>query len=820
MTRFVGNPLRGTNFSAAGDEAISARVNGDSVARFRVDAGGRLTWSDGTNAGDTILYRDSADLLKTDDVFQSSAGIVTLTTSGTPTTSLADGAIAIDTTNDKLFFRSSSAWTEVSGGGANVTISDTAPSSPEAGDLWFDSTSGDIYIYYGSQWVDVGGDSVANIAVQSTAPSSPVNGDLWFDTDNGNTYLYYDDGTSGQWVGVGSFPNPFPNDVVFEQNAEVEGTLTANHIHGNIAGSVYLHVKNTSGVTIPAGSPVYATGSVGASGATEVAISDADNASTMPALGIVDSELVPNAEGHATVLGVAKHLNTGSYSVNDSLYVSTTGGLTNTRPTGASELVQKIGRVVRSDASTGEILVLGAGRTNDVPNNIVAGGLTIDTDTLHVDATNDRVGIGVDSPAGKLTINHDNTDGVVDFTDGLMFTNNAGGGATEWSHAGIVSTGSSGFNGNLVFGTDGDSTANTSGVVERMRIDSSGNVGIGTTSPQRILDIQGASNPEIRLQSTDSTDPFLYFGDQVDAVRGGIGYDVSADALQLRGYNNNTRMTIDSSGNVGIGTSSPPEKLTVDNGIIHARSGSSGPTTPPTDKGVALTAVGMNTSSKYTPGILFGSRDPQFTTTNPKYNAGIYGVATETYGNDSDTAMQIEFLTSGTNGGTGHGVGLGTGYRMGPVSFYPLVDNTCDLGGSSSGLRWDDIFATSGTVNTSDQRDKANITNLDLGLTFVDSLRPVSYTWADRSGYVGSRTHMGFVAQEVATALGDEAVNRGLWINSPSVPIDPEDPEGEQTDERQGLRYHQLIAPMVKAIQELSATVQTLTARIEALEAG
>ena len=317
MTRFVGNPLRGTNFSAAGDEAISARVNGDSVARFRVDAGGRLTWSDGTSAGDTILYRDSADLLKTDDVFQSSAGIVTLTTSGTPTTSLADGAIAIDTTNNKLFYRSSSTWTEAA---------------------------------------------------------------------------------------AGSFDNPFPDDVVFEQDAEVQGTLTANHIHGNIAGSVYLHVKNTSGVTIPAGSPVYATGSVGASGATEIAISDADNASTMPALGIVDSELVNNAEGHATVLGVAKNLNTGSYSVNDSLYVSTTGGLTNTRPSGASELVQKIGRVVRSDASTGEILVLGAGRTNDVPNNIVAGGLTIDTDTLHVDATNDRVGIGTTSPTVALDV--------------------------------------------------------------------------------------------------------------------------------------------------------------------------------------------------------------------------------------------------------------------------------------------------------------------------------------------------------------------------------------------------------------------------------
>ena len=481
MTRFVGNPLRGTNFSAAGDEAISTRVDGENVARFRIDAGGRLTWSDGTNAGDTILYRDSADLLKTDDVFQSSAGIVTLTTSGTPTTSLADGAIAIDTTNDKLFFRSSSAWTEVSGGGANVTISDTAPSSPAAGDLWFDSTSGDIYIYYGSQWVDVGGDSVANIAVQSTAPSSPVNGDLWFDTDNGNTYLYYDDGTSGQWVGVGSFPNPFPNDVVFDQNAEVGGVLTANHIHGNLAGALYLHVKNTSGVTIPAGSPVYATGSVGASGETEVAISDADNASTMPALGVIDTELANNAEGHAIVLGVATGLDTSGFAINDKLYVSTSGGLTNVRPTGASELVQKIARVIRSDASTGIILV-GAGRSNDVPNNIVAGGLTIDTDTLHVDATNGRVGIGTTSPATTLEVagaaaHIRITDSDTSGTTGIDFYDSNGAADVE-----------------LEVGNSTQYFAIKTAGSEAMRIDSSGNVGINDTTPSYRLDVNGDIN--------------------------------------------------------------------------------------------------------------------------------------------------------------------------------------------------------------------------------------------------------------------------------------------------------------------------------------
>ena len=65
-----------------------------------------------------------------------------------------------------------------------------------------------------------------------------------------------------------------------------------------------------------------------------------------------------------------------------------------------------------------------------------------------------------------------------------------------------------------------------------------GNVGIGTTSPSAELDIQGASSPEIRLQSTDSSDPFLYFGDQDDAVRGGIGFDTSENSLVFRRYNN------------------------------------------------------------------------------------------------------------------------------------------------------------------------------------------------------------------------------------------------------------------------------------------
>lgn len=226
MTRFIGNPLKGIAFANAGDEAISVRLDGDNFARVRIDAGGRITWSSGSISGDTVLYRDSANLLKTDDAFQAAGGVITLTTTGAPTATLADGAIAVDTSNDAFYFRSNSTWQQVSGGGASVTVSDTAPASPDEGDLWYESDTGDIYVYYDGVWVDVGGASVANIAMSDTAPSNPVNGDFWFETDTARTFVYYDDGTSTQWVEVGAASASLPigdlSDVTITSAADGE----------------------------------------------------------------------------------------------------------------------------------------------------------------------------------------------------------------------------------------------------------------------------------------------------------------------------------------------------------------------------------------------------------------------------------------------------------------------------------------------------------------------------------------------------------------------------------------------------------------------
>jgi len=129
-------------------------------------------------------------------------------------------------------------------------------------------------------------------------------------------------------------------------------------------------VKNTSGGSLAIGTPVYATGSVGASGATEVAAADASSSATMPAIGVLEQTLANNGEGFAVPLGMVRGFDTSAYVMNGVVYVAAGGGLTPTRPTSDTDLVQNIGRVVRVHASTGELLVMGPGRSNDVQNLI------------------------------------------------------------------------------------------------------------------------------------------------------------------------------------------------------------------------------------------------------------------------------------------------------------------------------------------------------------------------------------------------------------------------------------------------------------------
>ena len=138
------------------------------------------------------------------------------------------------------------------------------------------------------------------------------------------------------------------------------GLLTAPHIHGSLAGDIYLHVKNTSGGSLAANTAVYATGSVGDTDRIEVAACDPTDPAKMPAIGLLTTTLANNGTGDAIILGELRPTNTGSYTLGDELYVGAGGALVNTIP--ASGTVQRVGSVARVQSETGTIVVgIGAG---------------------------------------------------------------------------------------------------------------------------------------------------------------------------------------------------------------------------------------------------------------------------------------------------------------------------------------------------------------------------------------------------------------------------------------------------------------------------
>ena len=145
----------------------------------------------------------------------------------------------------------------------------------------------------------------------------------------------------------------------------------------------------------------------------------------------------------------------------------------------------------------------------------------------------------------------------------------------------------------------------------------------------------------------------------------------------------------------------------------------------------------------------------------------------------------------------------------------PGADNTYDLG--SAAREWKDLYIQN-TATISDAREKINIADSDLGMEFVRSLRPVKYKMAvsekvvtsiDPNGVpiatesrAGTRYHYGLLAQEVRDAIpvgGDFAG----WVLS-----DKSNPQS-----RQSLRYHQFIAPIIKALQQIDARVSSLESK-------
>ena len=146
--------------------------------------------------------------------------------------------------------------------------------------------------------------------------------------------------------------------------ATFTGEVEATGFNGDLTGAILF--KGQAGEALTKGDPVYISGISG--NKTVVSKADANDSNKMPCFGIVDATVSANADCSVVTFGTLQGLDTSSFSEGDELFVSDTGALTTTAPTGESSQIQKIGKVTRSHASAGSIKVMGAGRTNAVPN--------------------------------------------------------------------------------------------------------------------------------------------------------------------------------------------------------------------------------------------------------------------------------------------------------------------------------------------------------------------------------------------------------------------------------------------------------------------
>lgn len=170
---------------------------------------------------------------------------------------------------------------------------------------------------------------------------------------------------------------------------------------------------------------------------------------------------------------------------------------------------------------------------------------------------------------------------------------------------------------------------------------------------------------------------------------------------------------------------------------------------------------------------------------------GVYSASANTTGNNN-TAVGNYAMYINNSGQNNVAVGQSSGYYMtgsnnitlGYDAQVPVAANNDQIRIGNTGITYAGTQVAWSI--TSDQRWKSNIQNLNLGLAFVSKLRPVSYF---RSNDFSKKVEFGFIAQELeATLLEYNASNNGMIAK---------DDHGMYS-----VRYNDLFAPLVKAIQE------------------
>lgn len=290
------------------------------------------------------------------------------------------------TSTDGLFLTSSStaplgvAWETVSIAGGTITVSTTItqilscePNGLQSLATSSETINADSFCHYAINALGVD-------MVMTATPTIPdgINGQIVYLHNVGTSTIDLQDESvlgSSNIILNGADSTVKPDSVMtllFDTGTGTWHIISNPNVAVAGANADVLDVRNSSGAAITVGKAVYLSGySVGQMRIT-IALADADDPTKMPAIGITAATIGNNSNGEVITFGNAIGLiNTSAASVGDGVWIGTTAGeLVFTRP--ILDDVQKIGNVSRSNMN-GSILIVGAGRVNDVPINATSG---------------------------------------------------------------------------------------------------------------------------------------------------------------------------------------------------------------------------------------------------------------------------------------------------------------------------------------------------------------------------------------------------------------------------------------------------------------
>lgn len=368
--------------------------------------------------------------------------------------------------------------------------------------------------------------------------------------------------------------------------------------------------------------------------------------------------------------------------------------------------------------------------------------------------------------------------------------------------------------GALVFRTTPDGGAT---IPERMRIDSSGNVGIGTSNPTSQLEVSSAGNTLVNFSTSDTAKytGLRLFTQRTDVTEtlGGAnptgnnrGWELGANGTNYAGMNSkltmnywdgstwSTPLAIIPSGNVGIGTTSPIGKIHIQ-GSVDGDVGSyllNSDDTGTTSRSIFL--LGTVAS-----GVRYGYLSHQgagYTANGALKPRTTVLTGTDSGGLNLLTNQQMGFwqgLTEIMRIHTNGNVGIGTtapSYKLHVVG---------DIN-TTTGLRVNgtQVCTSAGCTSSSDRRLKKEIHPLQDSLLKITQLQGVEYFYIDEQKY-GKQHQVGVIAQDVEKVF----------------------PEVVKTDSKTGFKsvaYDHLVAPIIEAIKELFGMTKENTRAIASIK--